>query len=53
MTRGWALLLAAGTMLAMTGHAQAQGFFGESSDNMGGGPSFFGGGGAGPIRRTR
>ena len=52
MTRGWALLLAAGTMLAMTGHAQAQWFFGESSDNMGGGPSFFGGGGAGPIRRT-
>ena len=28
MTRGWALLLAAGTMLAMTGHAHAQGFFG-------------------------
>ena len=52
MTRGWALLLAAGAMLAMSGQAQAQWFFGESSDNMGGGPSFFGGGGAGPIRRT-
>jgi lipoprotein-anchoring transpeptidase ErfK/SrfK len=53
MTRGWTLLLAAGTMLAMTGHAQAQGFFGfDSRDIMGGGPGFFGGGGAGPVRRT-
>ena len=52
MTRGWALLLAAGTMLAMTGHAHAQGFFGpDTRDIMGGGPGFFGGGGAGPIRR--
>jgi lipoprotein-anchoring transpeptidase ErfK/SrfK len=53
MTRGWALLLAAGTMLAMTGHAHAQGFFGpDTRDIMGGGPGFFGGGGAGPIRRS-
>jgi len=53
MTRRWALLLAAGTMLAMSGHGQAQGFFGpDSRDIMGGGTSFFGGGGAGPIRRT-
>jgi lipoprotein-anchoring transpeptidase ErfK/SrfK len=53
MTRGWAVLVVAATMLASAGQAQAQGFFGfDSRDIMGGGPSFFGGGGAGPIPRT-
>jgi lipoprotein-anchoring transpeptidase ErfK/SrfK len=53
MTRGSVLLLAAATMLAAAGHAQAQGFFGfDSRDIMGGGPNFFGGGGASPIPRT-
>jgi lipoprotein-anchoring transpeptidase ErfK/SrfK len=50
MTRTIALLFAALTMLAGTGHAQAQGF--DMRDIMGGGPGFFGGGGGGsPIRR--
>jgi lipoprotein-anchoring transpeptidase ErfK/SrfK len=53
MTRGSVLLLAAATMLAAAGQAQAQGFFGfDSRDIMGGGPNFFGGGGASPIPRT-
>jgi lipoprotein-anchoring transpeptidase ErfK/SrfK len=61
MTRAFALLFVAVTMLAGAGHAQAQGFgssgFGSSGfdmrDVMGGGPSFFGGGGgASPIPRT-
>src|SRR6266851_2946144 len=53
MTRFVALLFAALTMLAGAGHAQAQGFFGpDTRDIMGGGPNFFGGGGASPIQRT-
>ena len=48
MTLRWALVLAAGTMLAMTGDVQAQAFFGESRGIFGG-PGFFG---AGPVRRT-
>jgi lipoprotein-anchoring transpeptidase ErfK/SrfK len=52
MIRAITLLVAALTILAGSGHAQAQGFFGaDSRDIMGGGPSFFGGG-AGPIPRT-
>ena len=42
MTRGLEVLVAAVTMLAATGHAQAQGFF-DMRDIMGGGPSFGGG----------
>jgi lipoprotein-anchoring transpeptidase ErfK/SrfK len=50
MTRAIALLFAALTMLAGTGHAQAQGF--DMRDIMGGGPNFSsGGGGASPIPR--
>jgi lipoprotein-anchoring transpeptidase ErfK/SrfK len=54
MTRAFALLFATLTMLAATGQAQAQGFFGDDSrDIMGGGPNFFGGrGGSSPIQRT-
>src|SRR5690349_8157923 len=55
MTRAFALLLAALTMLAAAGHAQAQGFFfDDSRDIMGGGPGFFRPGmpsGASPIPR--
>jgi lipoprotein-anchoring transpeptidase ErfK/SrfK len=46
MTRALALLFAAVTLLAGIGQAQAQGY-----DIMSG-PSFFGGGGSGPIART-
>jgi lipoprotein-anchoring transpeptidase ErfK/SrfK len=51
MTRIPALLLAAVTMLAATGQAQAQT---DMRDIMGGGPNFFnrGGGGSSPIART-
>jgi lipoprotein-anchoring transpeptidase ErfK/SrfK len=47
MTRAFACLFAAVTLLAGAGHAQAQNY-----DIMSGGPSFFGGGGSGPIPRT-
>jgi lipoprotein-anchoring transpeptidase ErfK/SrfK len=47
MTRAFACLFAAATLLAGAGHAQAQNY-----DIMSGGPSFFGGGGSGPIPRT-
>jgi lipoprotein-anchoring transpeptidase ErfK/SrfK len=45
-----ALIFATLTILAGAGQAQAQ-FF-DSRDIMGGGPNFFGGGGANPIPRT-
>jgi lipoprotein-anchoring transpeptidase ErfK/SrfK len=52
MIRAFALLVAAVTVLAGAGHAQAQGFF-DMRDVMGGGPDFFQrGGGASPIPRT-
>jgi lipoprotein-anchoring transpeptidase ErfK/SrfK len=47
MTRAFACLFAAVTLLAAAGHAQAQNY-----DFMSGGSSFFGGGGSGPIPRT-
>ncbi len=47
MTRAFACLFAAVTLLAGAGHAQAQNY-----DIMSGGPNFFGGGGSGPIPRT-
>ena len=49
MTRAFAVLFAAATVLAGAGHAQAQGVY--SRDIMGGGPNFFGGGSS-PIPRT-
>src|ERR1700688_2392932 len=49
MTRFFALLLAAATVLAGVGHAQAQGL--DMRDIMGGSPNFFGGGSS-PIPRT-
>jgi lipoprotein-anchoring transpeptidase ErfK/SrfK len=51
MTRTFALLFAAVTMLAGAGHAQAQGFGGysDSRDILGGGPNFFAG--SSPIPR--
>jgi lipoprotein-anchoring transpeptidase ErfK/SrfK len=59
MIRAFALLFAAITMLAVAGHAQAQGlfqpFFEDSRDIMGGGPGFFRPGmpsGSSPIPRT-
>ena len=52
MTRAFALLFAALTVLAGAGQAQAQGGFFDSRDILGGGPNFFGGGGSSPIRRT-
>src|SRR5260221_11243293 len=52
MTRPIALLIAALTLLAGAGHAQAQGFFGpDTRELMNTGPSFFGAG-ASPIPRT-
>jgi lipoprotein-anchoring transpeptidase ErfK/SrfK len=51
MIRGFAVFAAALVLLAGTGHAQAQGFFDDSRDIMGGGPNYFGGG-ASPIPRT-
>jgi lipoprotein-anchoring transpeptidase ErfK/SrfK len=53
MTRGLAVLVAAVTMLAAAGHAQAQDF--DLRDIMGGGPNFRSGGyggGSSPIQRT-
>jgi lipoprotein-anchoring transpeptidase ErfK/SrfK len=52
MTRGLVALVAATAFLAGVGHAQAQGFFEDSRDIMGGGPNFFSRGGASPILRT-
>ena len=58
MTRAFALLFAAVTVLAGAGQAQAQGFpifFDDSRDIMGGGPGFFRPGmpsGSSPIPRT-
>jgi len=55
MTRAFALLLAALTVLAGAGRAQAQFFFDDSRDIMGGGPGFFRPGmpsGSSPIPRT-
>ena len=49
MTRAFALLFAAVTLLAGAGHAQAQGFF-DMRDIMGGGPNFRLGGSS-PIPR--
>jgi lipoprotein-anchoring transpeptidase ErfK/SrfK len=49
MTRAFAVLFAAVTLLAGAGHAQAQGV--DSRNIMGGGPNFFGGGSS-PIPRT-
>ena len=49
MTRAFALLLAAVTLLAGAGHARAEGF--DTRDFMGGGPNS-GFGGASPIPRT-
>ena len=61
MTRAFALLFAAVTLLAGAGQARAQGFPGfpgfqgfqnsDSRDVMGGGPDFFRSGGSSPIRR--
>jgi lipoprotein-anchoring transpeptidase ErfK/SrfK len=51
MIRGFAVFAAALTLLAAAGQAQAQGFFDDSRDIMGGGPNYFGGG-ASPIPRT-
>jgi lipoprotein-anchoring transpeptidase ErfK/SrfK len=44
MTRAFALLFAAVTLLAGIGHARAQGFGFDMRDIMGGGPNFRGGG---------
>src|ERR1700751_2676530 len=51
MIRGLVAVGATLALLAGAGHAQAQGFFGDSRDIMGGGPEYFGGG-ASPIPRT-
>ena len=51
MIRGLVALGAVLALLAGAGHAQAQGFFGDSRDIMGGGPEYFGSG-ASPIPRT-
>jgi lipoprotein-anchoring transpeptidase ErfK/SrfK len=61
MTRAFALLFAAMTLLAGAGQARAQGFPGfpgfqgfqdsDSRDIMGGGPNFFRSGGSSPIPR--
>jgi lipoprotein-anchoring transpeptidase ErfK/SrfK len=48
MTRAYALLVTA-VLIAGGGHALAQGF--DMRNVMGGGPNFFGGGGASPIPR--
>ena len=50
MTRGLAFGVAAMTLIACGGGAQAQGI--DMRGIMGGGPNFFGWGGAGPIPRT-
>src|SRR3981081_120999 len=41
MTRAFGFLVAAMVVLAGAGHAQAQFFFDDSRDIMGGGPGFF------------
>ena len=51
MTRAFALLFAALTLLAGAGHARAQGFF-DMRDIMGGGPNFSMGGGSSIRRQT-
>ena len=51
MIRGLVALGAALALLAGASNAQAQGFFGDSRDIMGGGPEYFGSG-ASPIPRT-
>jgi lipoprotein-anchoring transpeptidase ErfK/SrfK len=52
MTRAFALLFAAVTLLAVAGQAGAQGFQDfDSRDIMGGGPNFFKSGGSSPIPR--
>ena len=51
MTRAFALLFAALTLLAGAGHARAQGFF-DMRDIMGGGPNFNMGGGSSIRRQT-
>ena len=43
MIRGLIAVGATLALLAGAGHAQAQGFFGDSRDIMGGGPDYFGG----------
>jgi lipoprotein-anchoring transpeptidase ErfK/SrfK len=52
MTRAFALLFAALTLLAGTGHAQAQGLFDDIRDIMGGGPNFSMGGSSSIRRQT-
>src|SRR5262249_28104288 len=57
MTRRFVVLAAmaaflAGASLAGASQAQAQGFFGDSRDIMGGGPNFYSRGGESPIQRT-
>ena len=51
MIRGLVALGAVLALLAGAGHAQAQGFFGDSRDIMNSGPNYFEGG-ASPIPRT-
>jgi lipoprotein-anchoring transpeptidase ErfK/SrfK len=51
MIRGLIALGAVLALLAGAGHAQAQGFFGDSRDIMGGGPNYFESG-VSPIPRT-
>jgi lipoprotein-anchoring transpeptidase ErfK/SrfK len=52
MTRAFALLFAALTLLAGTGHARAQGLFDDIRDIMGGGPNFSMGGSSSIRRQT-
>jgi lipoprotein-anchoring transpeptidase ErfK/SrfK len=52
MTRGFVAFIAAAVLLSGADHAQAQGFFNDSRDIMGGGPNYFSQGGASPIPRT-
>ena len=52
MTRRSVVLAAIVAFLAGAGHAQAQGFFDDSRDIMGGGPNFYSRGGASPIPRA-
>jgi lipoprotein-anchoring transpeptidase ErfK/SrfK len=51
MTRRFAVLAATLAFLAGAAQAQAQGFFDDSRDIMGGGPNFYSRGGASPIPR--
>jgi lipoprotein-anchoring transpeptidase ErfK/SrfK len=52
MNRGLVAFVAATAFLAGAGQVQAQSFFEDSRDIMGGGPNFFSRGGASPISRT-